>query len=98
MTTRLIFLDGFYAAHAIRLMRMGQEFLLEGVPKVFRDTDREELLEIKEGKRTLEEVKNLYGAELLNLEKAFRESTLPDKDTKHAVNKLLFEVMEMILV
>ncbi len=89
--------DAKYAAHSIRLMRMGTEFLTDGQPIIFRDKDREELLEIKEGKKSLEHIKELYGVELLNLEKAFRESLLPDKDTKHNVNKLLFEVMEMVL-
>lgn len=88
--------DAKYAAHSIRLMRMGCEFLTDGIPKVFRDADRDELLEIKEGKWTLEKIQQLYAAEMLNLEKAFRESKLPDKDTKFKVNKLLFDVMDML--
>lgn len=85
--------DAKYAAHAIRLMRMGCEYLTDGEPQVFRTHDRDELLEIKEGKWLLEKIQRLYSAEMLNLEKAFRQSKLPDKDTKHNVNKLLFEVM-----
>lgn len=89
--------DAKYAAHSIRLMRMGQEFLKDGVPQVWRENDREELLEIKEGKWSLERIQVLYADEMANLERAFRDSKLPNKDTKHAVNKLLFEVMEMSL-
>jgi len=88
--------DAKYAAHAIRLMRMGQEFLRDGMPQVFRENDRDELLEIKEGKWSLEKIQSLYSMEMLNLEKEFRKSKLPEKDTKHSVNKLLYEVMEMI--
>lgn len=89
--------DAKYASHSIRLLRIGCEYLTLGEPQVFRTTDREELLEIKEGKWSLEKIQQLYAAEMLNLEKAFRESKLPDKDTKHNVNKLLYEVMGDIL-
>jgi hypothetical protein len=88
--------DSKYAAHSIRLMRMGQEFLRDGEPVVFREKDRDELLEIKEGKWSLEKIQNLYSQEMLGLEKEFRISKLPDKDTKHNVNKLLFDVMEIL--
>lgn len=88
--------DAKYAAHSIRLLRMAQEFLRDGIPQVYRENDREELLEIKEGKWTLQKIQEVYTQEMLHVEQAFRTSTLPDKDTKHDVNKLLFEVMEMI--
>ena len=89
--------DAKYASHSIRLMRMGQEFLRDGEPVVFRENDREELLEIKEGKWSLEKIQQLYSMEMLGLEKEFRMSKLPDKDTKHNVNKLLYEVMNLVL-
>lgn len=88
--------DAKYASHAIRLMRMGQEFLRDGMPQVFREHDRGELLEIKEGKWKIQRVQELYSAEMLNLEKEFRCSKVNNKDTKHDVNKLMYEVMEML--
>lgn len=90
--------DAKYAAHSIRLMRMGQEFLRDGEPQVWREKDRDELLEIKEGKWKLEKIQALYSKEMLGLEQEFRRSKLNDKDTKHNVNKLLFDVMEMLFV
>src|SRR2546426_550851 len=45
------------AAHLIRLLRMGIEFLETGQLQVFRTTDAEELKRIKRGEWTLEEVK-----------------------------------------
>lgn len=89
--------DAKYASHSIRLMRMGCEYLTDGEPQVFRTADREELLEIKEGKWELKKIQEMYAGEMLNLEKAFRKSKLPDKDTKHNVNKLLFDVMSEVL-
>ena len=88
--------DAKYASHSIRLMRMGQEYLLNGFPQVYRTADREELLEIKEGRWSLEKLQQLYSAEMLKLEQAYTKSTIQDKDTKHNVNKLLFDVMDTL--
>ena len=75
---------------------MGQEYLLNGFPQVYRTADREELLEIKEGRWSLEKLQQLYSAEMLKLEQAYTKSTIQDKDTKHNVNKLLFDVMDTL--
>lgn len=88
--------DAKYASHSIRLMRVGTEWLRDGEPQIFRQ-DSEELLEIKEGKWSLDKIKKKYGVELLNLETAYRNSKLQDKQTKHKVNKLLYEVMDLVL-
>jgi hypothetical protein len=62
--------DAKNAAHLIRLLRMGIEFLTEGTLHVKR-ADAAELLEIKRGAWPLEEVKS----------EAERSSNLPRKPT-----------------
>lgn len=49
--------DAKNAAHMIRLLHMGHEYLTEGVVHVRREWDRDMLLEIKHGEWPLEEVK-----------------------------------------
>jgi len=47
------------AAHLVRLLRMAKEFLKDGVMNVYRGDDADELLEIKNGKYSLDEVKKM---------------------------------------
>jgi len=88
--------DAKYASHSIRRLRMGGEFLRDGAPVVYREADRDELIAIKQGEWTLENIQKLYAQEMLNVEQAYGQSKLQDKATKHKVNKLLFEVMESL--
>ena len=70
--------DTRYAAHAIRLFKMGIEYLLTGKLNVFRESDREELISIKQGKLPLEYVKE-YAIELEEVAKeSVLMSVLPD--------------------
>jgi predicted nucleotidyltransferase len=82
------------AAHAIRLLRMGCEFLTTGELQVFRQYDREELLDIKTGKWTLEQVKT----EAKRLFDAHREiydtCTLPEDVNYDDINSLSVEMFE----
>ena len=80
------------AAHLIRLLRMGIEFLKEGELHVFRD-DAAELLEIKRGEWTIERVK-------AEAEKLFREAevaheacTLPHHPDVDKINDLLVNML-----
>lgn len=76
------------ASHAIRLLRQGIEFLNTGKILVLRP-DAEELLNIKDGLWTLEQVKleadRLYAV----LEKAYKESSLPDEPQYEPIYALL---------
>lgn len=62
--------DTKHIAHCIRLLRMGAEFLSNGQMKVKRTYDREELLDIKQGRFTREDVQAMAHAEFARIETA----------------------------
>jgi len=81
------------AAHLIRLLRMGIEFLTDGELYVERQ-DAKQLLEIKRGEWTLDRVK-LESDKLFKLsEEAYIRSTLPIIPDRDLVNKLCVEVVQ----
>lgn len=86
------------AAHSIRLLRMGIEFLRDGEPKVYREHDREELLAIKNGKLKLKEVDKMATDLLNKVDKAHKKSQLPDKNNPIEINKLLFNIMQELVL
>ncbi len=80
------------AAHLIRLLRMGIEFLSDGRLYVERD-DGQELLEIKKGKWTLEKVK-LEAEKLFKVaEETFHQSNLPDEIDGDKAERLLMTMI-----
>jgi hypothetical protein len=85
------------AAHLIRLLRMGIEFLETGQLQVYRTADAEELKQIKRGAWTLEQVK--VQAEQLSgrIEKARAHSPLPDRPDQTAANDLLMSIHARVL-
>lgn len=85
--------DAKHAQHAIRLLRVGCEWLIYGEPQIYRTIDRDELLSIKMGEWDFEKIKNLYNRELSNLDQAYQMSKLPENNSKFDINKLLYEVM-----
>lgn len=81
------------AAHLIRLLRMGIEFLQHGEMFVFRH-DAPQLLEIKRGQWTLEQVKVEADRLFKQAEVAWASSPLPDKPDREKVNELCVEVIK----
>lgn len=85
------------AAHLIRLLRMGSEFLRTGQLQVYRTADAEELKRIKQGGWTLEQVKaeaeQLFGG----IVQARAESSLPAAPDAQAANRLLVDLHRAIL-
>jgi predicted nucleotidyltransferase len=85
------------AAHLIRLLRMGIEFLGTGRLEVFRTSDADELKEIKRGRWTLDQVKHeadrLFGC----IEGARARSPLPLQPDTAAANALLMEIHARVL-
>jgi predicted nucleotidyltransferase len=80
------------AAHLIRLLRMGIEFLSEGILHVERE-DAPQLLEIKNGEWKLEKVKS-EAEKLFSLaQEAYVRSTLPPEPDYKKADKL---VMNMV--
>jgi uncharacterized protein len=84
--------DAKMAAHAIRLLRMGTEFLETGILKVYRDEDAEEIRAIKRGEWSLERVKEEaeHGFERARL--AHERSPLPERPDFAAAERLLMEM------
>lgn len=82
------------AAHLIRLLRMGAEFMKDGEMEIMR-RDAQQLLEIKRGMWTLEQVKAEADHGFKMAEQAYHASTLPKSPDMNAVNRLCISVIEM---
>jgi predicted nucleotidyltransferase len=80
------------AAHLIRLLRMGIEFLNDGVMYVERE-DAPQLLDIKKGKWTLEQVKAESDRLFKLSEETYIHSKLPVNIDKEKINELCMEVI-----
>jgi len=80
------------AAHLIRLLRMGIEFLREGELHVFRE-DAPQLLEIKRGLWTLEQVKSEADALFKRAETAYDECKLPAQPDTGRINDLVVSLV-----
>jgi predicted nucleotidyltransferase len=79
------------AAHLIRLLRMGIEFMIEGELHVKRQ-DATRLLEIKHGEWTLEKVKIEADRLFALAEESYIRSTLPTDIDRDKINKLLVDI------
>lgn len=80
------------AAHCIRLLKMGMEFLTTGELNVFRD-DAPYLLEIKTGKWSLDQVKK-EAERLFHLaDEAYIRSKLPNKPNIPAIEKIVMDII-----
>jgi hypothetical protein len=85
--------DAKNAAHCIRLLKMCIEFLDTGTMTVYRIHDREQLLSIKKGEWSLEQVKQ-YATDLFNDAKAARDrSTLPEKPDRDRIERVLVSIL-----
>jgi predicted nucleotidyltransferase len=84
--------DAKNAAHAIRLLRMGTEFLETGALRVFREDDAEEIRSIKRGEWSLEQVQAEAERGFTAAGQAFERSTLPDRPDFDAAERLLLDM------
>lgn len=80
------------ASHLIRLLRMGVEFLVEGELHVARE-DARELLAIKRGEWTLEQVKAEAGRLFKLAEEAYLRSPLPPKPDVEKAERLVMDML-----
>lgn len=85
------------AAHLIRLLRMGIEFLRDGVMNVHRH-DAHELLAIKHGEWPLEKVKTEAERLFRRAEDVYDRSTLPVAPDRAAVSELCVELVRLGMV
>lgn len=82
------------AAHCVRLLRMGIEFLIDGVLYVDRShKDGPELLEIKRGEWSLEKVKAEADRLFRRAEDVYAASKLPLSPDPEKVNDLLVSML-----
>lgn len=84
------------AAHLIRLLRMGMEFLKDGELHVER-YDSQQLLEIKRGEWTLEQVKAEADRGFRMAEQAYLGSALPVRPNADEVNRIAVLVVSEVL-
>lgn len=84
------------AAHLIRLLRMGIEFLTDGQLRVFRE-DAVELKEIKSGQWSLEKVKREADALFILAREAYVRSPLPPQPNYKAAEELLIGILRSSL-
>ena len=84
------------ASHLIRLLRMGIEFLTDGVLYVERH-DARQLLEIKRGEWTLEQVKTEADRLFKLADEAYIKSSLPKEVDRDAINDLCIDVVTTAL-
>lgn len=80
------------AAHLVRLLKMGIEFLNEGELFVERK-DAAELLAIKRGEWSLDEVKDRANGLFRLAEEAYVRSPLPDKPDRNKVEALMMSII-----
>jgi len=85
------------AAHLIRLLRMGIEFLETGHLQVYRTRDADELKQIKRGGWTLDQVKRQADQLFGTIEQARARSPLPLGPDESAANALLMEIHARVL-
>lgn len=85
------------AAHLIRLLTMGREFLETGELHVYRHHDAEMLKAIKQGEWTLAEVKVEAERLFALIREAETHSTLPKQPLESEANRVLLYVHQNIL-
>ncbi|HJU69859.1 MAG TPA: nucleotidyltransferase domain-containing protein [Gemmatimonadaceae bacterium] len=85
------------AAHLIRLLRMGAEFLETGGLRVYRTSDADELKVIKRGGWTLDQVKAEAERLFVGIEESRRRSPLPPEPDREGANALLIELHRAML-
>lgn len=81
------------AAHLIRLLRMGIEFLTDGELHVVRE-DASQLIQIKRGEWSLEKVQREADHLFKQCEAAYIMSGLPSKPDLEAIMTLTFEITQ----
>ncbi len=87
--------DTKYASHLFRLMYEGKELLLTG-NITFPLVDADELLKIKNGFLSYEQVLSLASVMEYNFEQWYNESALPHTPNRNALKELYFEIVKGI--
>lgn len=90
--------DSKNSSHLIRLLRMGTELLETGLLRVERSSiDAQELISIKKGEWSLEQVKNESDRMFVRLEEAHKTSKLPERPDMNKINELCVSIVSKTL-
>jgi uncharacterized protein len=81
-----------HATHLVRLLKMAREILEQGIVKVFRD-DAEELLSIRNGAWTYDQILEYAEKEDKELSELRKKSSLPKKPDMNKIHKLTHEMV-----
>ena len=82
--------------HLLRLLRMGEEILADGMVRVFRP-DAEWLLSVRHGALSYEQVLALAAEHRARLDRLIATSPLPEEPDVRAANELLISLQEGFL-
>lgn len=85
------------AAHLVRLLHMGIEYLNTGELQVKRTKDRDMLIAIKQGKYTLKAIKRYTEKKMVEFRKAEQNSCLPETLDKEAIEAIVVETLGKVL-
>ena len=90
--------DTKHAAHCIRILRMGAEFLESGRMHVDRSNlDAEQLIEIRNGEYSFDRIKVMASLAFNRAEVAYHQSRLPDYPNEVRVERVLMELQAALL-
>jgi predicted nucleotidyltransferase len=89
--------DSKHAMHLVRLMRMGEEVLLTGEVSVYREKDRQELIDIRNGLWPFEDLVEWADEKSETINGIVREgrSVLPKEPDYQAVERLVIDLIQM---
>jgi len=85
--------DGKAASHLFRLIKEGKELLLTG-NIIFPLRDAEEILDVKNGKYTYEEMIKIAEGMDSKFDLWYNKSSLPDKPDRKKLTSLYFEIID----
>jgi uncharacterized protein len=86
--------DTKHASHLIRLLRMGSEILNDGVVNVYRP-DAEELLDIRRGKYSYDEIIKMSDGLMADIETSYETTKLRRHVDNKMVSKIILNMYEM---
>ncbi len=88
-------IDGKNLLHLVRLLKMSRE-IAEGKGIIVRRKDADELLKIRRGEVNLESIINWSKEEIVEIDKLYEESNLPEKVDSDFINKLITNIRKKI--
>lgn len=88
--------DGKHGSHLVRLIKMCREVLETGVLNIYRP-DAEELLDIRRGKWTYDELMEFVDREEKVIEELYPKSTLPHSPNREKIDALCIDLVSRFL-